>query len=136
MISKEVLEELGRVAAHKPFNSDIYSQELASFLDTFTHHATPEFMKHIFFIEGGVLGVENALKTAFDWKIRKNFSRGAKEEKGLKVIHFQQAFHGRSVYTLSLTNTSDPRKTQYFPKFDWPRILNPKCIFPLEGENL
>ena len=93
-------------------------------------------MKHIFFIEGGALGVENALKTAFDWKVRKNFSRGTKEEKGLNVIHFQQSFHGRSGYTLSLTNTSDPRKTQYFPKFDWPRILNPKCTFPLEGENL
>jgi len=109
---------------------------MARFLETFTLHATPDFMKHIFFIEGGALGVENALKTAFDWKVRKNFSRGAKEEKGLKVIHFQQAFHGRSGYTLSLTNTSDPRKTQYFPKFDWPRILNPKCTFPLEGENL
>lgn len=136
MISKEVLEELGRVAVHKPSNSDIYSREMASFLDTFTRHATPDFMKHIFFIEGGALGVENALKTAFDWKVQKNFSRGTKEEKGLKVIHFQQAFHGRSGYTLSLTNTSDPRKTQYFPKFDWPRILNPKCTFPLEEENL
>ena len=136
LISKEVLEELGRVAVHKPSNSDIYSREMASFLDTFTRHATPDFMKHIFFIEGGALGVENALKTAFDWKVRKNFSRGTKEEKGLNVIHFQQAFHGRSGYTLSLTNTSDPRKTQYFPKFDWPRILNPKCTFPLEGENL
>jgi len=136
LISKEVLEELGRVAVHKPSNSDIYSREMARFLDTFTRHATPDFMKHVFFIEGGALGVENALKTAFDWKVRKNFSRGSKEEKGFGVIHFQQAFHGRSGYTLSLTNTSDPRKTQYFPKFDWPRILNPKCTFPLEGENL
>jgi len=93
-------------------------------------------MKHTFFIEGGALAVENALKTAFDWKVRKNLARGSKKERGYKVIHFQEAFHGRSGYTLSLTNTSDVRKTQYFPKFDWPRIVNPKCSFPLEGENL
>ncbi|MDZ7377260.1 MAG: aminotransferase class III-fold pyridoxal phosphate-dependent enzyme, partial [candidate division KSB1 bacterium] len=45
-------------------------------------------------------------------------------------------FHGRSGYTLSLTNTADPRKTMYFPKFNWPRVLNPKITFPLNEENL
>jgi len=45
-------------------------------------------------------------------------------------------FHGRSGYTLSLTNTADPRKYEYFPKFNWPRITNPKCKFPLNGKNL
>ncbi len=134
--SPEVVEELGRVALHKPANSDIYSREMAEFLDVFAGNAKPDFMKHTFFIEGGALAVENALKTAFDWKVRKNLARGSKKEKGYKVIHFQEAFHGRSGYTLSLTNTSDVRKTQYFPKFDWPRIVNPKCTFPLEGENL
>jgi L-lysine 6-transaminase len=48
------------------------------------------------------------------------------------VIHFRQAFHGRSGYTLSLTNTADPRKTDHFPTFDWPRIDNPRIVFPLE----
>ena len=80
--------------------------------------------------------MENALKTAFDWKTRKNIARGLKQTRGHRVIHFREAFHGRSGYTLSLTNTSDKRKTDYFPKFDWPRILNPKCSFPLEGEHL
>jgi L-lysine 6-transaminase len=37
---------------------------------------------------------------------------------------------------LSLTNTSDPRKTAYFPKFDWPRVVNPKLTFPLTAESL
>jgi L-lysine 6-transaminase len=55
---------------------------------------------------------------------------------GAKVLHFEQAFHGRSGYTLSLTNTSDPRKTMYFPKFDWPRVVNPKLTFPLTPESL
>ncbi len=136
MTSKEVLEELGQAALHKPTNSDAFTRELAQFVETFVRVAKPDFMKHLFFIEGGALGVENALKAAFDWKVRKNLARGESGEKGFKVIHFQQAFHGRTGYTLSLTNTFDPRKTQYYPKFDWPRIINPKCVFPLEGENL
>ncbi len=136
MTSKEVIEELGQAALHKPTNSDAYTRELAQFVETFVRVAKPDFIKHLFFIEGGALGVENALKAAFDWKVRKNLARRASGEKGFKVIHFQQAFHGRTGYTLSVTNTFDPRKTQYYPKFDWPRIVNPKCVFPLEGENL
>jgi L-lysine 6-transaminase len=103
---------------------------MADFVKTFTRIAMPSYMKHLFFISGGTLAVENGLKVAFDWKVRKNFVKGYKEEKGFQVIHFQQAFHGRSGYTLSLTNT-DPAKIKYFPKFNWPRILNPKIKFPL-----
>jgi len=136
LTDEKTVRELGRVAAQKPSNSDVYSTELADFVNLFAQEAKPDFMKYLFFIEGGALAVENALKAAFDWKVRKNFRRGIKEEKGYQVIHFRQAFHGRSGYTLSLTNTADPRKTQYFPKFNWPRIINPKCTFPLEGENL
>ena len=66
---------------------------------------------------------------AFDWKVRKNLAAG-RGEMGSQIIHFRQAFHGRSGYTLSLTNTADPRKTQYFPKFPWPRIVNPKPALP------
>ncbi len=136
LTSPEAVEELGRVAVQKPSNSDVYSREMASFVSTFSRLARPDFMQHLFFIEGGALAVENALKVAFDWKVRRNFAKGISTEKGHKVIHFEQAFHGRSGYTLSLTNTADPRKTAYFPKFDWPRILNPKCLFPLTGQNL
>ena len=136
LTSEEFIREIGRVAVQKPSNSDVYSRELAEFVDIFAREAKPDYMKYLFFIEGGALAVENALKTAFDWKVRRNFAKGIKEEKGYQVIHFQQAFHGRSGYTLSLTNTADVRKTQYFPKFKWPRIVNPKCTFPLIGENL
>jgi L-lysine 6-transaminase len=89
-------------------------------------------MKYLFFISGGTLAVENGLKTAFDWKVQQNFRKGYKEERGHQVIHFRQAFHGRSGYTLSLTNT-EPNKIKYFPKFNWPRIINPKVKFPLEN---
>ncbi len=132
MNSEEVRNELTLAAINKPSNSDIYTTLMADFVDTFTKIAKPDFMKYLFFVSGGSLAVENALKVAFDWKVQKNFQKGIKEEKGQKVIHFKEAFHGRSGYTMSLTNT-DPNKVKYFPKFDWPRITNPKITFPLDA---
>ena len=126
---------LGHVSLFKPTLSDVYNTEFAAFMQTFDEVALPDHLKHAFFIEGGGLGVENALKIAFDWKVRKNIEAG-RGELGSKVIHFKQAFHGRTGYTLSLTNTTDPRKTMYFPKFDWPRIHNPKLSFPITDEVL
>ena len=121
---------LHRVAQLKPSLSDLYSVEYAQFLDTFSRLGIPAHLPHAFFIEGGAAGVENALKTAFDWKVRRNGARGVAGERGHQVVHFREAFHGRSGYTLSLTNT-DPRKTDLFPKFAWPRIDNPKLRFPV-----
>ena len=43
---------------------------------------------------------------------------------GDKILHFKDAFHRRSGYTRSVTNT-DPTKTRDFPKFDWPGVSNP-----------
>ena len=126
---------LGKMAVYKPTMSDVYLQEYADFVETFSRVAIPEELPYCFFVEGGALAVENALKTAFDWKTRKNWLKGSKTE-GSVAIHFKQAFHGRSGYTLSLTNTNDPRKYQYFPLFDWPRIINPKLHFPITEENL
>ncbi len=133
------LEKLTLSAIHKPSNSDIYTTLMAEFVEKFNQIVMTDSMPHLFLVSGGALAVENALKTAFDWKVRKNLSRlgntspkdvGLIHGLGSKVIHFKEAFHGRSGYTLSLTNTSDPRKHMYFPKFDWPRIVNPKLRFP------
>ncbi len=132
LTSNEVREVLGKIAVNKPSNSDIYTTYMAEFVELFANVAKPDYMKHLFFIAGGALAVENGLKVAFDWKVRKNFLKGYKEEKGHKVIHFKEAFHGRSGYTMSLTNT-DPAKVNYYPKFDWPRITTPKIKFPLEN---
>ncbi len=141
----EFLEKLAASAIHKPANSDIYTTEMAEFVEVFSRVAMPETMPHLFLVSGGALAIENALKTAFDWKVRKNFDTiaGSDLERaipawveglGSKVIHFREAFHGRSGYTMSLTNTDDPRKYMYFPKFDWPRIINPKLRFPINDD--
>ena len=125
-----------RAARTNPTNSDIYTVEMAEFVATFGRLAMPPHLPHLFLVAGGTLGVENALKAAFDWKVRRNFRKGYREERGHQVLHFREAFHGRSGYTLSLTNTADPRKYQYFPRFDWPRILNPKLRFPVDAAEI
>ena len=74
------------------------------------------------------------MKAAFDWKVRKNLAAGI-GEKGSKIIHFKECFHGRTGYTMSMTDSPDPRKTMYYPQFDWPRIDNPTINFPLDEES-
>ena len=135
LTTPEFMKKMGKIAIHNPTNSDIYTVEMAEFVDAFSTYAVPKNFHHLFFISGGALAIENGIKTAFDWKIRKNIARG-KGEKGRKVIHFQEAFHGRTGYTISMTNTFNLDKTKYFTKFDWPRIINPKIQFPLNSEHL
>lgn len=119
--SPETAELLGRVARNKPANSDMYTEHLADFVETFTRVLGDPELPHLFFVEGGALAVENALKTAFDWKSRRNEAAGRSRELGTRVLHLTRAFHGRSGYTLSLTNT-EPGKTDRFPTFGWPRV--------------
>jgi L-lysine 6-transaminase len=139
MTTPDFLERLARVSVHKPSSSDSYTVEMAEFMDTFSKVAIPDYLPHAFLIEGGGLAVENALKAAFDYRMRKNlqagFYRSEDDEDRMKILHFKRAFHGRTGYTLSLTNT-DPIKTKYFPKFRWPRIHNPAMRFPLSSENI
>jgi L-lysine 6-transaminase len=124
-------DRLTHAALNKVTNSDVYSTEMAEFVETVARIAQPDYLPYAFYVEGGTLAVENALKVSFDWKVRKNLAAG-KGAKGGKVLHFKDCFHGRSGYTMSLTDSPDPRKTLYFPKFDWPRALNPKIAFPLD----
>lgn len=132
-------DRLVQAALHKVANSDVYVPEYLEFITSFASIAKD--FSHFFFIEGGALGVENALKAAFDWKAN-ILGIGEPYTNKLDVIHLKQAFHGRSGYTLSLTNTL-PDKTDLFPKFNWTRIINPALKFPaveetrkLESESL
>ncbi|WP_158796737.1 L-lysine 6-transaminase [Pedobacter sp. L105] len=122
-------------AMANPSNSDVYTQQYAEFVKTFGAIGIPSYLPHAFFIAGGGLAVENGIKVAMDWKVQKNFAKGYKEEKGFKVLHFEKAFHGRTGYTLSLTNTL-PDKTKWFAKFDWPRVSVPQVTYPLDSDNL
>ncbi|HEY9376909.1 MAG TPA: L-lysine 6-transaminase [Jiangellaceae bacterium] len=127
----EFMALLAQVSANKPANPDIYSTHLAEFVKTFSRVLGDPRLPHLFFVEGGALAVENALKAAFDWKSRHNEARGRSPELGTRVLHLTRAFHGRSGYTMSLTNT-EPVKTDRYPKFDWPRIDVPAIHFPID----
>ncbi|TFV58612.1 L-lysine 6-transaminase [Mycobacterium sp. PS03-16] len=135
--------ELAQAAVNKPSNSDVYSVPMARFVETFARVLGDPALPHLFFVDGGALAVENALKVAFDWKSRHNEATGRDPELGTRVLHLRGAFHGRSGYTLSLTNT-DPNKVARFPKFDWPRIdapflrpgLDDAAMAAIEAESL
>lgn len=132
---EEFKKSLMLAALTNPSNSDIYTTQYAQFVETFERVGIPHYLPHAFFISGGSLAIENALKTAMDWKVQKNFAKGYTIEKGHKILHFENAFHGRSGYTLSLTNTL-PVKTKWYAKFDWPRVSFPAMKFPLTDENI
>jgi L-lysine 6-transaminase len=136
MLNDEAFKKsLMQAALTNPSNSDIYTTQYAQFVATFDKIGIPEYLPHAFFIAGGSLAIENALKVAMDWKVQKNLAKGYIKEIGTKVIHFEHAFHGRSGYTLSLTNTL-PFKTKWYAKFNWPRVSIPKINFPLTIDNL
>ena len=125
-------ESLMTAALSNPSNSDMYSREFAAFVESFRDLAVPVEFRYLFFVAGGGLAVENAMKAAFDWKAQKNRARGVAGGAD-KILHFRDAFHGRTGYTLSVTNTN-PTKTDDFPKFDWPRISSPYIDFPMDAE--
>ncbi|PYJ07764.1 MAG: L-lysine 6-transaminase [Verrucomicrobia bacterium] len=125
----EVQADLLKAAQIKIANSDVYSEGYARFVEMFSRVAGLPPLERYLFIEGGALAVENTLKAAMDWKVRKNMAAG-RGERGTEILHFRHAFHGRSGYTMSLTNT-DPRKTDLYAKFNWPRVSNPHIDFAL-----
>jgi L-lysine 6-transaminase len=132
--------ELIEAALNKPSNSDVYTVAMARFVETFARVLGDPALPHLFFVDGGALAVENALKVAFDWKSRHNEKHGIDPALGTRVLHLRGAFHGRSGYTLSLTNTK-PVTVARFPKFDWPRIDAPFVrpaadMHELEAESL
>jgi L-lysine 6-transaminase len=140
---EEFRAELVEAALNKPSNSDVCTVAMARFVETFARVLGDPALPHLFFVEGGALAVENALKVAFDWKSRHNEKHGIDPALGARVLHLRGAFHGRSGYTLSLTNTK-PVTVARFPKFDWPRIdapyirpgLDGRAMDALEAESL
>ena len=133
LLAPDYQDEILQAATTKTSNSDIYTVEMARFVEAFATKVTPEGFPHHFWVSGGALAVENALKTAFDWKARKRGRTSFESNvNDLVILHFRRAFHGRTGYTLSLTNTR-PDKIGLFPKFAWPRVHNPAIEFDLQG---
>src|SRR6185295_16141950 len=91
----EVQADLLAAAKVKVANADVYTVQFATFVNTFARVVGLKSLERYFFIEGGAVAVENAVKAAMDWKVRKNIAAG-RGERGTEIIHFQNAFHGRT----------------------------------------
>src|ERR1044071_4941006 len=89
----EVKADLLRAAQIKIANSDVYSEAYAEFVETFGRGAGMPPPERYLFIAGGALAIENTLKAAMDWKVRKNIAAG-RGERGTEILHFRRAFHG------------------------------------------
>jgi 4-aminobutyrate aminotransferase/(S)-3-amino-2-methylpropionate transaminase len=106
----------------------------------------PKGHDRVMTVTTGAEAVENALKAAFAWKMRrrrdgrpwsaddlaavmKNHQPGVHE---LKVISFEGAFHGRTLGALSATRSKAIHKLD-FPAFDWPVVPFPANRFPLDA---
>lgn len=105
----------------------------------------PKGLPKVMTVTTGAEAVENALKAAFAWKMRrrrggaswsvddltgvmKNRQAGVD---GLKIISFEGGFHGRSLGALSATRSKAIHKLD-FPAFDWPVVPFPANKFPLD----
>lgn len=133
MLDHHTDERLLTAARTKVANGDMATQIYAQFVSTLARIAGLQDFPHYFFVEGGGLAVENAMKAAFDWKFQKNKAAGKSAEGG-QILHFEHGFHGRTGYTMSCTNT-EPNKVAHYPKFPWPRVPSPAIQFPLNAAN-
>ena len=61
-MEKEFTEKILKASRNKIANSDLYTTELAEFVESFATKVTPDGFSHHFWVSGGALAVENALK--------------------------------------------------------------------------
>src|SRR2546422_8090474 len=85
---EDVKRDLLRAARIKIANSDIYSEGYARFVETFGRVAGLPPLERYLFIEGGALAIENTLKAAMDWKVRKNMA-ACDGDRGTEILDFR-----------------------------------------------
>jgi len=113
----------------KPSTGRILTRFIDEFVPDFNDFVNSDIFNKYFFIHGGGLAVENALKIAFDWKRYINHKTGFKiDGNDMEVIALEDAFHGITGYGLSLS--ANQLKGSDFPKFNWPKFKAPYIRFP------
>jgi L-lysine 6-transaminase len=118
----------------KPSTGRILTNFIDEFVTDFHNYVNSDIFNKYFFIHGGGLAVENALKIAFDWKRYINNKTGFKVDSNeMQVIALEDAFHGITGYGLSLS--ANQLKCSHFPKFNWPKFKAPYKKFPHVEKN-
>jgi len=118
----EFTQDILRYSKIKVSSGRIYTKYFSDFIEQFHDFAGAGVFEKYFFIHGGALAVENALKVAFDWKAKR--VPASVDPTTFQVIGFKGAFHGTSGYMLSITGLP-AAKVVNFPKLDWPRFEAP-----------
>ncbi|OGR09188.1 MAG: hypothetical protein A2341_24425 [Deltaproteobacteria bacterium RIFOXYB12_FULL_58_9] len=127
----EFLENLGRLAMHRPVNCETHNREHAQFAETFDIVPLGGEFAHLQFAENDWAAVESALKTAIAWKHQKSILAKTRR-RSVQLLHFKQGFHGRLGMSLSLTDVGGSEVDQFVPRLKWPRVLNPVMTFPFD----
>jgi len=128
-LTDEFKNDLLTFGGLKPSTGRILTNFIDEFVDDFHGFVNCDIFNKYFFIHGGGLAVENALKIAFDWKRYINHKTGFEVDGNeMVVIALEDAFHGITGYGLSLS--ANQLKCSHFPKFNWPKFKPPCIGFP------
>lgn len=112
----EYVERLVRAANNKVANPDFLTPECLEFYRTL-HRIAPECMRNpsleVYAVNSGAEAVENMMKYFINlFHQRRGNSRPAAQTH--RFLYFEQAFHGRTVFALNVTQTLDPVATKDF----------------------
>lgn len=112
----EYLKRLVCAANNKVANPDFLTRECLEFY-RMLHRIAPESMRlptlEVYAVNSGAEAVENMMKylvASFNAKRR----REGRPITGRRFLYFDQAFHGRTVFALAVTQTMDPVGTRDF----------------------
>ena len=113
------LDRLARAANNKVANPDFLTAECLDYY-RLLYRLAPQTMqgletREVYAVNSGAEAVENMLKYLLSRHNAKRLKRGGQAGASpRRFIYFDQAFHGRTVYALQVTQTLDPVATQDF----------------------
>ena len=114
----EYLRSLTLAANNKVANPDFLTPECLAYY-RLLHRLCPASMRNsesreVYAVNSGAEAVENMLKYLLSWHNAKRQRGGHSRSSTRRFLYFDQAFHGRTVYALQVTQTLDPVATQDF----------------------
>ncbi len=112
------LKSLTLAANNKVANPDFLTPECLAYY-RLLHRLCPASMgawenREVYAVNSGAEAVENMLKYLLSWHNAKRQRGGHSRSPNRRFLYFDQAFHGRTVYALQVTQTLDPVATQDF----------------------
>lgn len=112
----DYLTALGHAANNKIANPDFLTPECLAYY-RLLHRLAPESMRgetlEVYAVNSGAEAVENMLKYMLSLHNHKRMKQG-RTTGARRFLYFDQAFHGRTVYALNVTQTLDPVATKDF----------------------